>query len=367
MKKILFLLLFGLFVFIPKDTFARPISYQDGGMFYSKQKATSSSSIVTKNVSFASGFFPTTTISTSAPYSMNHNAVEFILINNSGDMRGASYTATVTFKYLFEGIKSNLLTDTDVFEGYINPKNATLDTSRSTINISPNPLNPVNGNGGVITIKTQGNLTQTGDLDKFTIGLVDVTGNIGIASCDNGSTSKVDCGNASNNIVGQISLVDFEIKVSQNINEGLLNSISENQEITNEKLDKTNEELGELNDNITSEDPPDLDALEDSAGWLPPGPVDSILNLPLTFFNNLISNLSKSCQPVEIPLPYVSKNLTLPCISTLYAQIGATTFLNWVGLIVGTIILYNYFLNLYKWIDDTIQMKDNSVDDWGGV
>lgn len=135
----------------------------------------------------------------------------------------------------------------------------------------------------------------------------------------------------------------------------------------NKNTDKIVQSQDEIKDAITSDEAPEIDALEDSAGWLPPGPVDSILNLPLTFFNNLISNLSKTCQPVEVPLPFVNKNLTLPCISSLYEQIGATTFLNWVGLVVGTIILYNYFLNLYSWVDKTIQMEDQGVDDWGGV
>lgn len=81
----------------------------------------------------------------------------------------------------------------------------------------------------------------------------------------------------------------------------------------------------------------------------------------------MINSLSSSCQPVSIPLPYVNKNITLPCVSTLIEQMGATNFFDFLGLLAGVVISYNYFLNLYKWIDDTIQMKDNSIDEWGGV
>lgn len=143
--------------------------------------------------------------------------------------------------------------------------------------------------------------------------------------------------------------------------------VSEGQIIV-DGLEETNKKLDEINDTLTSEEGPDnLDSLGDVAGWLPPGPVDSILNLPLTFFNSLTTSLNSTCSPVNVPLPYVNKNLTIPCISTLYEQIGILTFLNWVGYVVGAIILYNYFLHLYEWVDDTIQMKENSVTDWGGV
>lgn len=111
----------------------------------------------------------------------------------------------------------------------------------------------------------------------------------------------------------------------------------------NENTDKIVQSQEEVKDAITSEDAPDLDTLEDSAGWLPPGPVDAILNLPLTFFNSLINSLSSSCQPVSIPLPYVNKNITLPCVSTLIEQMGATNFFDFLGLLAGVVISYNYF------------------------
>lgn len=148
---------------------------------------------------------------------------------------------------------------------------------------------------------------------------------------------------------------------NDNINtDKIIDNQNKNQQQTNEKLDK-------IEDSITSEEGPDLNSLNNSAGWLPVGPVDSILNLPLSFFNNLTDNLSKSCQPVAFTFPFINTNFSLPCISTLYEQIGIQDFLNWLGLIVGCIILYYYFLNLYKWVDDTLTFRENNHADWGGV
>lgn len=154
------------------------------------------------------------------------------------------------------------------------------------------------------------------------------------------------------------NLSDGTGAIINNSTSQIIQNQNTNQQQTNEKLDK-------IESSITSEDSPDLDAIEDTSGWLPPGPVDSILNLPFTFLNNLISNLSKTCAPVSFSIPFVNQSFQLPCISTIYDSIGITTFVNWVGLISGTIILYYYLLSLYKWVDNTIQLKDNN--DWGGI
>lgn len=137
---------------------------------------------------------------------------------------------------------------------------------------------------------------------------------------------------------------------------------------TNDKLDETNNQLGDLNNNITDDSVPDIDGLGDSAGWLPPGPLDSVLNLPLSLFNSLTTNLNKSCSAISIPLPYVKKNLTIPCINSLYEKIGVSTFITWLGVVVSGFMLYTYLLKLYKWIEDRISLNEtHSVDNWGGL
>lgn len=137
---------------------------------------------------------------------------------------------------------------------------------------------------------------------------------------------------------------------------------------TNDKLDETNDKLNDIEGALTDDSAPDIDGLVDSAGWLPPGPLDSVLNLPLSLFNSLTTNLNKSCSPINVPLPYVNKNLTIPCINTLYEKIGISTFMNWIGVIVSGLMLYTYLLKLYKWIEDRISLNEtHSVDNWGGL
>lgn len=127
--------------------------------------------------------------------------------------------------------------------------------------------------------------------------------------------------------------------------------------------------LNDINSSINDSSSPDLDALKNTAGWLPAGPIDSILNLPLTLLNSLTTNLSKSCSPVELPLPFIDKNLTLPCLSSIYSQIdGLSVWINSISVIASAFILFQYLMNLYKWVDDTLSFRENNfIDNWTGV
>jgi outer membrane murein-binding lipoprotein Lpp len=141
-----------------------------------------------------------------------------------------------------------------------------------------------------------------------------------------------------------------------------LDDLNKNQQDTNKKLD-------DVKGAITSEENPKLEGLNNSAGWLPAGPLDSILNLPLSFLNNLSTNLSKTCQPVTLPLPFVDKTLDLPCLNSIYSQIeGLDTWITGISIIASVFILFTYLINLYKWVDDTLTFRENNyIDNWGGM
>lgn len=138
---------------------------------------------------------------------------------------------------------------------------------------------------------------------------------------------------------------------------------------TQDKIDNANEKLDGINSTITDSSSPNIDGLNDTAGWLPQGPIDGILNLPLTFLNSLNTNLTKTCNPVELPLPFVDKTLTLPCVNSLYSQIkGLPVWINTISIIASGFILFRYLINLYQWVDDTLTFRENNfLDNWSGV
>lgn len=131
--------------------------------------------------------------------------------------------------------------------------------------------------------------------------------------------------------------------------------------------------LKDLFDTLFSDDDADVSGLNNMVGWLPPGPVDSIINLPLSFFNALTNTLTGTCVSVSLTLPYVNKTLVLPCFDSYMSQYltNFSTFWTLVGFIGSVFILYHYLLALYKWIDDTLTLRENNLpgyydDNWGG-
>ena len=139
------------------------------------------------------------------------------------------------------------------------------------------------------------------------------------------------------------------------------------------KSDATTGAINDLNDSIMDSSSPNTDSLSGMAGWLPAGPVDSILNLPLTFLNTLNSNLGSTCSSVSVPIPFVNQSFELPCFSEYMTEHLSSFNILWtlIGGIVSVYILYNYLLGLYKWVDDTLTLRENTMpgyydDNWGG-
>lgn len=131
-----------------------------------------------------------------------------------------------------------------------------------------------------------------------------------------------------------------------------------------------NDSVNDLNDTLKDTNV-DTSSLNNVVGWLPPGPVDGIINLPLNLFNAYANALGLQCSPLNIPLPYVNKNLPIPCIRSLLEQIGITDFWDNIGLLIAAIMLYYYLLNLYHWVDETLSLRENTLpgyydDNFGG-
>lgn len=126
--------------------------------------------------------------------------------------------------------------------------------------------------------------------------------------------------------------------------------------------------ITDLFDFFSNDDNPNMSGLENTAGWLPAGPVDSLINLPLSLLDNLSSNLGNTCQPFTATLPYVDEEITFPCQSEFYKEIGASTLIDSVGLVASAFMLFCYLINLYGFVDKTLTFRENNyMDNWGGI
>lgn len=147
------------------------------------------------------------------------------------------------------------------------------------------------------------------------------------------------------------------------------------QQICTNKLDEQNEtskgifgKIKELFAWLTNDDDADVSGAADVAGWLPAGPLDSLINLPLSMLTNINSSLNKTCSPLNVNLPYVNKSVEIPCLNTIFNQItGLNSFWTWVGMIGSVLILYRYLVNLYKYYDHLTDLQANFISDWGSI
>ena len=134
-----------------------------------------------------------------------------------------------------------------------------------------------------------------------------------------------------------------------------------------EQQQQMNQKLDDINSSITNDSPISMDKLGNTAGWLPAGPVDSILTLPLSLMNSLTTSFNGQSRPLNIDVPYINRQVEIPCLSTIFNQIeGLPNFWSWVGAIAGCLILYKYLLNLYAWVDNVLMLRLEMHEDFGG-
>ena len=111
-------------------------------------------------------------------------------------------------------------------------------------------------------------------------------------------------------------------------------------------LGNINDSLNDLNDNITNSDTSDSqdvidgffnDFQENDHG------LSSIITAPLEFIRNLLGH---SCQPLTFDLPFVEKDVSLPCIKPIYQQYFGL-FFNLYQVITTGIIAYAVGIRIF--------------------
>lgn len=153
-----------------------------------------------------------------------------------------------------------------------------------------------------------------------------------------------------------------EVKKAQ---EQIKTELKNTQQSIDKQTEQQNKNHKETMDYMKDESDIDTSKVDNLVGYLPAGPLDSIINLPLSMLNAINTNLSKTCVAPTFKVPFVNEDFTLPCISTLYDKMGATTLLNTLGVIAASVMLYKYLVYLYNWIDSVLSLKGNKLKGWG--
>lgn len=135
-----------------------------------------------------------------------------------------------------------------------------------------------------------------------------------------------------------------------------------------EEQKKQTEEQKKQTDFITSDENPDTDisSLGNVTGIFPPGPVDSLLNIPFMFLSVVTSSFGGVCRPIEGTFVFDS-TLTIPCFSEIIYSNVPDTLMVFINLIPTAFILIKYFKYLYKKVDRAVSMETTTDDEWGCI
>lgn len=200
-----------------------------------------------------------------------------------------------------------------------------------------------NGGGQYLGLKLNTSDSKTGFETFWGYELVSLGPTKGLTSSDIENV-------ISNSNLATASSVE-EVKEAQEEIKTEIQVLQEEQQQTNEKLDETNKELGKMNDNLTNND---TTGATDSAGGFFEGfttdtfGLTSIITAPL----NLIKSItSKTCTPLNLQIPFVNKNMKLPCMSTVYTNYFGS-FLTIYQTITFGIISYWVCIRIFALVKD---------------
>lgn len=162
--------------------------------------------------------------------------------------------------------------------------------------------------------------------------------------------------------------INQEVKIQLEKGEKKTEFMKPGEKICTNKMDETNNKLDDINSTLNDDTPPDADisALGNVTGLLPPGPLDSLLNIPFQFLSIVISSFGDVCVPLSGKFVFDS-TLTLPCFSdSFYSQVPSSLMI-FINLIPTTFLLIKYFKYLYKKVERATSLETNADDEWGCI
>ncbi len=120
---------------------------------------------------------------------------------------------------------------------------------------------------------------------------------------------------------------------------------------TTSKLDETNNAINDLNDNLNNSDT--TGAQDSASGFFDNFSTEtfgltSIITAPLNTINSIINS---SCNNLVLPLPFVNKNLTLPCMNSIYSNYFKG-FFDLYQIITTGLISYYIIVRIFNLVKD---------------
>lgn len=126
------------------------------------------------------------------------------------------------------------------------------------------------------------------------------------------------------------------------------------------KLDETTNSINNLNDTLTDDKVNDSDISNSLNFELTEnayGPFATFLTLPLQWVQDILSS-NQVCRQLSLPLPFINRNLDLPCMTEFWNSLGALGTL--IQLCWIAVVGVRIFNGLFVLVVDTTSSQDNA-------
>lgn len=195
-----------------------------GGMNYFTYNTTESSTVKNGNKSFATSgstvVYPFSAY-TNNNFAFGYKSLQFVTSSPSGSKSAIGYTITTTFQLLFDGLNNNM--GNTSYTGWVKFNEGTITNQVDSVK-----LIALTSGSATFKLTTTAQLSSTTTLNNITVDLT-AANSLGYAGYGDKFTV-------------QLVLKDISVQYATDTSSAILNSLNQNQQQTNQKLDEVKEE-----------------------------------------------------------------------------------------------------------------------------
>lgn len=174
-----------------------------------------------------------------------------------------------------------------------------------------------------------------------------------------------------------VALIDFQTSANSFVDSSKYSSIGslieqkklyeQNQTIinqnntTNQKLDENKQAINDLNDDIKDDNvsgaESSVDSLLNNSAFNDNSGIQSIINAPLNFINGL----TNSCSPIQVSIPYIDTPLSIPCIKQELTN-HVPTIVPILSTAINGFIIYRILIDIVYLIKSARNPDDDRIE-----
>lgn len=125
--------------------------------------------------------------------------------------------------------------------------------------------------------------------------------------------------------------------------EAIKTLITNNSSVINNIQNNTQNISDSIND--SSIDSSSATDFKDNSAFQDGNGLDNIIKAPLNFIQSLTNT---TCSPINLTIPFMNADVSLPCMSSIYTKALGQQLVNLIALVINGVVLYRYCLKILQ-------------------